>query len=57
MIYKLPKSMSPGLQIWFTDDENQWVQAYRRDLQVTKINESSTRDIIYKLPKSMSPPL
>ena len=49
--------MSPALQMWFTDDQNQWVQVSRRDLQVTKINESSTKDMFYKLPKSISPPL
>ena len=56
VIHRWPKSMSPALQMWFTDHQNQWVQASRHDLQVTKINESSTRDMIYKL-KSMSPAL
>ena len=45
------ESMSPALQMWFTDDQN------LQTLQVTKINESSTRDMIYKIPKSMSPAL
>ena len=46
--------MSPGFQMWFTDDQNQWVQVLGCDSQMTKINESSGRDVIYKLPKSMS---
>ena len=71
VIYRWPKLMSRVLQTWFTGDQNQWVQwyrcdlqtknqwvhHYRQDLQTTKINESTTTDMIYKLPKSMSPGL
>ena len=57
MIYKLPKSMSPALQTWFTNYQNQWVQPSRCDLQMTKINESRPPDVIHRWPKSMSPGL
>ena len=47
--------MSPALETWFTNYQNQWVHHYRHDLQTTKINESRPPDVIHRWPKSMSP--